>query len=79
MTGAACEPTTLNPDWKKLMFFLEQAKKGAHADALLAGETAWDYWSSLVTSCCTLLACARAEMPVWLRISYFDMSELACA
>jgi len=38
-----------------------------------------DYWSSLVTSCCTLLACARAEMPVWLRISYLDMLEVADA
>ena len=37
------------------------------------------YCSSLVTSCCTLLACARAEMPVWLRISYFDMLEDADA
>jgi len=37
------------------------------------------YWSSLVTSCCMLLACARAEMPVWLRISYFDMLEAADA
>jgi hypothetical protein len=37
------------------------------------------YCSSLVTSCCTLLACAKAEMPVWLRISYFDMLEDADA
>lgn len=37
------------------------------------------YWSSLVTSCCTLLAWANAEMPVWLRISYFDMAEVADA
>ena len=35
------------------------------------------YCSSLVTSCCTLLAWARAEMPVWLRISYLDMLEVA--
>jgi len=37
------------------------------------------YCSSLVTSCCTLLAWAKAAMPVWLRISYFDMFELAAA
>ena len=56
---------------------MESSRKGALADAPLclfrlrgAG-----YCSSLVTSCCTLLACARAEMPVWLRISYFDMLE----
>ena len=35
------------------------------------------YCSSLVTSCCMLLACASALMPVWLRISYFDMFEVA--
>jgi len=38
-----------------------------------------DYCSSLVTSCCMLLAWARAEIPVWLRISYFDMLEVAAA
>lgn len=37
------------------------------------------YCSSFKTSCCTLLAWARAEMPVWLRISYFDMFEAADA
>ena len=37
------------------------------------------YCKSLVISCCTLLACAKAEMPVWLRISYFDMLEVADA
>jgi len=37
------------------------------------------YCNSLRTSCCEELAWANAEMPVWLRISYFDMSELACA
>src|SRR5580658_2578227 len=37
------------------------------------------YCKSLVTSCCTLLACANAAMPVWLRISYFDMFEVADA
>src|SRR5208282_3778764 len=37
------------------------------------------YCNSLSTSCCCELACARAAMPVWLRISYFDMLELACA
>jgi len=36
-----------------------------------------DYCNSLVTSCCTLLACASAAMPVWLRISYFDMFDVA--
>ena len=35
------------------------------------------YCNSFVTSCCMLLACANAEMPVWLRISYFDMFEVA--
>ena len=35
------------------------------------------YCRSLVTSCCTWLACASAAMPVWLRISYFDMFEVA--
>ncbi len=38
-----------------------------------------NYCNSLVTSCCTLLACARAEMPVWLRISYLDMAVEADA
>jgi len=37
------------------------------------------YCNSFSTSCWTLLAWAKAEMPVWLRISYFDMLELACA
>jgi len=37
------------------------------------------YCRSLVTSCCTLLACANAAMPVWLRISYFDMFDVADA
>lgn len=37
------------------------------------------YCKSLVTSCCTLLACASAEMPVWLRISYFDIFDVADA
>jgi hypothetical protein len=36
-----------------------------------------DYWRSLVTSCCMLLAWARAEMPVWLRISYLDILLVA--
>ena len=36
-----------------------------------------DYCSSLVTSCCTLLACASAAMPVCERISYFDMFDVA--
>ncbi len=35
------------------------------------------YCNSLVTICCVLLAWARALMPVWVRISYFDMSEVA--
>jgi hypothetical protein len=37
------------------------------------------YCSSLVTSCCMLLAWASAEIPVWLRISYLDMFEVAAA
>jgi len=37
------------------------------------------YCSSLMTSCCTLLAWASAEMPVWLRISYLDMADEADA
>ena len=37
------------------------------------------YCNSLVTSCCTLLACASAAIPVWLRISYFDMLVVAAA
>jgi hypothetical protein len=37
------------------------------------------YSSSLVTSCCTLLAWAKAAMPVWLRISNFGMLEVAAA
>ena len=36
-----------------------------------------DYWSSLVISCCDWLACDSAAMPVWLRIWYFDMSDVA--
>jgi hypothetical protein len=36
-----------------------------------------DYCNSFKTSCCWLLACAKAEMPVWLRISYLDMFEVA--
>ena len=35
------------------------------------------YCKSLVTSCSTLLACANAAMPVWLRISNLDMLEVA--
>jgi hypothetical protein len=35
------------------------------------------YCSSFSTSCCTLLAWASAEMPVWLRISNFDRFEVA--
>src|ERR1035437_5526648 len=35
------------------------------------------YCKSLVTSCCTLLAWAKAAMPVWLRISYLDMLAVA--
>jgi hypothetical protein len=35
------------------------------------------YCNSLVTSCSTLLACARAAMPVWLKISYFDIFDVA--
>jgi hypothetical protein len=39
--------------------------------------TQWNYCNSLVTSCWMLLAWARAEMPVWLRISYLDSSVVA--
>jgi hypothetical protein len=54
------------------------------ADTSLPLQTSIDatgcpYWSSLVTSCSTLLAWASAAMPVWLRISYFDMFEVAAA
>jgi hypothetical protein len=35
------------------------------------------YCKSLVTSCCTLLACANAAMPVCERISYFDIFDVA--
>jgi len=38
-----------------------------------------NYCKSLVTSCSTWLAWASAAMPVWLRISYFDMFEVAAA
>ena len=41
------------------------------------GSAKANYWSSLVTSCCMELAWARAEMPVWLRIWYLDMLEVA--
>jgi hypothetical protein len=37
------------------------------------------YCSSLVINCCAWLACDRAAMPVWLRIWYFDISDVACA
>ncbi len=37
------------------------------------------YCNSFVTSCCMLLAWARAEMPVCDRISYLDMLEVADA
>jgi hypothetical protein len=36
-----------------------------------------DYCNSLVTACCVLLACAKALMPVWVRIWYFDSSDVA--
>jgi hypothetical protein len=35
------------------------------------------YCNSLVTACCVLLAWARALMPVWVRIWYFDSSDVA--
>jgi len=35
------------------------------------------YCNSLVTACCVLLACARALMPVWVRIWYFDSIDVA--
>ena len=37
------------------------------------------YCNSLRTFCWLELAWARAAMPVWLRISYLDMSEVAVA
>lgn len=46
-------------------------------EGLKPGIRTLDYWSSLVTSCSTLLAWARAAMPVWLRTSYFDMLDVA--
>jgi hypothetical protein len=53
-------------------------KEGVRLDALLTlAIQSRNYCSSLVTSCCTLLAWARAEMPVWLRISNFDRFEVA--
>ncbi len=41
------------------------------------GPQSLPYCNSLVTSCCTVLACASAAMPVWLRISYFDIFDVA--
>ena len=38
-----------------------------------------DYCNSFITSCCTVFACASAAMPVWLRISYLDILEVADA
>ena len=35
------------------------------------------YCNSFVTACCVLLAWARALIPVWVRIWYFDSSDVA--
>jgi hypothetical protein len=42
-----------------------------------AEETTSDYCNSLVTACCVLLACARALIPVWVRIWNFDSIDVA--
>jgi len=55
------------------------ATGGALPDAPLSKHPLPVYCSSLVTSCCMLLAWASAEMPVWLRIWYFEMSDAAWA
>ena len=48
------------------------------ADNALRAQRSDDYYcNSLVTACCVLLACARALMPVWVRIWYFDSSDVA--
>lgn len=65
---------------RSLVSYPANEEKGAREDALPGDWTLLSgYWSSLVTSRCMLLAWARAEMPVWLRISYFDMLEAADA
>jgi hypothetical protein len=49
---------------------------GERADTRPAEETN-NYCNSLVTACCVLLACARALMPVWVRIWNFDSCDVA--
>jgi hypothetical protein len=46
-------------------------------NALRAQRSDDDYCNNLVTACCVLLACARALIPVWVRIWYFDSSDVA--
>lgn len=58
--------------------FVAFTRRGRPEDAP-AALSASVYCSSLVTSCCRLLAWARAEMPVWLRISYLDRFDDAVA
>ena len=64
--------------------FRQKQLEGAGLDALQgyrlqAGLLDLNYCSSLVTSCCRLLAWASAEMPVWLRISYLERFDVADA
>ena len=47
------------------------------AISLRAGRRDDYYCNSLVTACCVLLAWARALMPVWVRIWYFDSIDVA--
>jgi hypothetical protein len=67
--GAFCGIGVCNPGRRK--------GRPCGRPSLVIGPDAPFYWSSLVTSCCMLLACAKAEMPVWLRISYLDMFDAA--
>jgi hypothetical protein len=61
-------------------FTVSNVKEGARGrPPCRDGHCCRGYCNSFSTSCCTLLACARAEMPVWLRIWYFDMFEAAVA
>jgi hypothetical protein len=53
------------------------AGRVAAENALRAQRSDDDYCNSLVTACCVLLACARALMPVWVRIWYFDSCDVA--
>ena len=77
---AACEKCGLERLRKKAVY-----RKVPAGQATTQALTRWVaaapclYCNSLVTSCCKLLACASAEIPVWLRISYFDIFEVADA